>query len=565
MKNENNNNKVFLITGVLFLIMFVMNYLMPYHRDDYDYAVVWHTPQHLSSFGDVILSCWRHYVMHGGRMLGVFVEDFFLWQDKLWFDLANTMVFVAFVILIYMHGRRAVDFKNPGALLLAAVLSWLCFPHFGEVAIWKCGAVMYLWTGFFAALFLLPYNLKMAGRWPINNALFAVAMFFFGILAGWSIENLGVTVAVISIGLCWYCHKQGTVVPTWMITGATGAMLGLVGLLVAPGNWIRYNEQGAKAGESLLVTMSYHVSKQFSGNGEMLLYILPALLLFVVGYRLLKAEYLKEKCGIQRIEDKTSLSRGRLILLIFIVVTTVSYFTTGFVGKGLHDILEAGVLIPLGLTRPKTLLLFANLMDGFDEMAVYWCFVFFMFSFLKDRFGLSKEFMKEIKGKTNIRELAKVYPELHYALFLIVLALFNNFVMIAAPTFPGRATFSSTAMIVAAVVSFFDIAVVREQLFSQGTGKILKWTAAFLVAFTVLSAVTIMYNMKQENDIRLAMVIRAVQNGEKEVIMPPIMARGRALRHVYFEDFYNNVTVEGLCNYYGINKITVRPLPPWAR
>lgn len=554
-----------LIFGTVFIIMLALNIMMPIHRDDYDYSLIWNTSQHLMSFSDVITSCWNHYLLHGGRMVTVFILVLFLYLGKIWFDIVNALAFTALVGLICQHGRRRLCFDDPAILLVAAVFGWLCFPHFGEVAIWKSGSTVYLWSGLLAALFLLPYNLKLAGRWSLNNGWFAIVSLFLGVLAGWSVENLGVTVTLLTAGICYYLHRKGKTVSAWMISGAVGALVGLIGLLAAPGNWVRYNEQGAEAGEGLLITMVYHINNQFGGNGEMLLYTLPALLLFVLGWRLLQAEYVRKTFNLERIPVKAGLSAGRIVLLIFIGLTTISYFTTGFVGKALHDILEAGVLRPLGLTRPITLILFANLMDGFDEMAVYWFFVFFMFSYLKEKLGLTPAFLKEIKGKAKLKMLVREYPGFGFAMFLIILAVANNFVMIAAPTFPGRATFSSTAMLLAAVVALLDIPEVRNNLFAVATGKIMQKAAVFLTAFTVLSAMTIMYNMKQANDERLAMVVEAAASGKTEVVMPPIMSRGRALRHVYFEDFYNNVTTHGLINYYGIKKIKVSPLPPWVR
>ena len=39
--------------------------------------------------------------------------------------------------------------------------------------------------------------------------------------------------------------------------------------------------------------------------------------------------------------------------------------------------------------------------------------------------------------------------------------------------------------------------------------------------------------------------------------MEPIKMKNRALRHVFFVDFDNGVTKEGLCKYYGIEDIKV--------
>ena len=62
----------------IFLLMYALNYLMPLHRDDYDYSMIWLTGQHIASLADVMESLWRHYLLHGGRMVAFFFLDVFL-------------------------------------------------------------------------------------------------------------------------------------------------------------------------------------------------------------------------------------------------------------------------------------------------------------------------------------------------------------------------------------------------------------------------------------------------------------------------------------------------------
>lgn len=129
--------------------MLAMNHWMPIHRDDYDYSLIWGTTQHVASLDDVFQSMENHYLTHGGRMVTVFVLDFFLWLGKAWFDLANAAVFTGIVVLLYCHSTRGISLtKEPGTMALAAFLLWLCLPHFGEVAVWKSGSTVYLWSGF---------------------------------------------------------------------------------------------------------------------------------------------------------------------------------------------------------------------------------------------------------------------------------------------------------------------------------------------------------------------------------------------------------------------------------
>ena len=139
--------KTLLILAGVFLFMLVLNILLPIRGDDFLYSMVWETSKHISSWGDLWQSLVNHYTMHGGRMVTVFFLDFFLWMGKLPFDIANAAVFTGVLILLYFHATRDTKLTaEPGILAAAALLMWLCLPHFGEVAVWKSGSTVYLWS-----------------------------------------------------------------------------------------------------------------------------------------------------------------------------------------------------------------------------------------------------------------------------------------------------------------------------------------------------------------------------------------------------------------------------------
>ena len=163
--------KTGLILAGLFLLMLVLNLWMPLHRDDYDYSMIYMTDIHIETFKDVAYSAYHHYFVHGGRMVTVFCLDLFLWLGKIWFDIANAVMFVALVVLMYFHARRDMALaREPVMVAATGLLAWLSFPHFGEVAIWKSGSTVYLWSAVPAALFLLPLHgclscFKVALKW----------------------------------------------------------------------------------------------------------------------------------------------------------------------------------------------------------------------------------------------------------------------------------------------------------------------------------------------------------------------------------------------------------------
>lgn len=543
-----------LVLAAIFLLMYGLNHLMPLHRDDYDYSMIWLTGEHVGSFSSVMESLWRHYLFHGGRMVTVFCLDLFLWAGKGIFDFANALMFLSLLVLLVIHARRDWHFwQEPGILAVLGILAWLSFPHFGEVAVWKSGSTVYLWSAVFAALFLVPYNLHLKameeGQARPRNWLL-LPMFALGVLAGWSVENLAVTVFVLTAGLSWWVKRKGKL-PLWMPAGAFGALAGLVLLVAAPGNFVRYDAQGS--GKGILV----HIGNQFAGNGEMALYLLPVILLLIAAGRIYRLHLAAGRgmCAAREEVSPRLFGWGRILCLLLIALLVVSYFHGGFFAHALRDFLVAHVLAPLGIDKPRTVEHFANVVAGFEEMAIYWLAIFFFYSLLKRALGFSHETLASARTVPWCSVL-HAFPAARYAAFLIALALFNNFVMIAAPTFPARATFSSVAMILIGACAVLRDPVVRDCLWNRAKKTLLAASLAIGI-FTMTAAFFITAAMQQENAARLAIVKQAAENGEEIAYMKPIALKNRALRHVFFVDFDNGVTKDGLCKYYGIKDIRV--------
>ncbi len=534
---------ILILTGT-FLFMLLLNFLMPLHRDDYDYMLVWGTERHIASLADVGESLWRHYLTHGGRMVAYAPYLTLLWLGKFWFNLANALVYTLFLVTLCMHAARSTHIFHETKLFLAAfVLMWLSFPHYGEVVVWAAGAVGYLWMGFVASLFFLPYNLYAAGKIR-PGAFFAIPMFILGILAGWSMENLGVTVvATSSLYAIWMWRKKCFAL--WMASGAAGAFLGLCGLLLAPGNFVRYDDQNS--GKNFLT----HIGNQFAGNGEMLLYLLPVVLLLWLTWRLLALRLAGKETGG---EGARKIGTGDIACGGIIALLLVSYFTGGWVAGAIRDFCIENILPVLGVTKPKPIELFSNVMAGFEEMIIYLASVVLVYRMAKKTAGLDRAASLAARGVT-FREMLAAYPTLRYAAGLIALALFNNFVMIAAPTFPARATFSSVAMILVATLAIFRMPEMKE-IFPARAATILKTGAAAVTMFLAAGTVILSWQMTEAQRVRIEMVEAKAGSGEI-LTFPPIETKNRALRHLFYVDFDNGVTKGGLCRYYGIKDIEV--------
>ncbi|MBR6013750.1 MAG: hypothetical protein IK062_08230 [Selenomonadaceae bacterium] len=534
----------------IFAVMLALNNLMPLHRDDYDYSMVWKAGEHINSLSDVFNSTYRHYFFHGGRFFSVFCLNLFLWLGKIPFDIVNALFFAVLVVMIYIHARRNLKFENEfGILAAAGLLAWLSFPHFGEVAIWKSGSTVYLWSAIPVIFFLLPYNLEMAGTWNLwNGKIFVCAMFLLGIISGGSVENLGVTVTVLTAGISFYCHRK-KIMKLWMPAGALGSLIGLIIMISAPGNFVRYDVQSN--GKGILA----HIGNQFAGNGEMILYLLPVILILYCAFNLMKISAAKKR-RITFASTEFNFPKSSGILLGLAIIFIISYFNDSFITRMIRDFFMTNIFPNFNVSE-KFLERFDNFMMKSEEMIIYLLIIFSIYLPLRNSLGFVGTAQKRFTLKISFGDILNLFPQVRYSLFLFALAIFNNFVMIFAPTFPARATFSSVVMILIGTLAIMRLPIVHKKLYEGSPGVILKFGAFLLGSFTIISALVITYELRQENDWRVAEVEKAAAEGRDVVTFPPIELKNRALRHVFFVDFDNGVTRDGLCEFYRIKKIEV--------
>ena len=552
MKNKNTMMTA-AILAAWFFVMYMANLMMPLYRDDYLAAMVWRTGEHLSNMSDVFESLDRYYLTHGGRLVSFFIQFVFMLYGKFWFNIANAIMFVAMLVVMLMHCRRDFKFTSePLTLILIGAFCWLGISHFGEIAIWLCGSAVYLWTGLFAGLFLLPYNLHLAGKFNSNSILFAILMFPAGMIAACSVENLTITTTVIAIGTCIYTYKQQGKFSTWLGTGALGSLIGTIICIAAPGNYVRIEEDRDRS-------WLFHFLNQIPSNLDMIMYMLPIILTLIIAARLLILESARRH-HLQIPEIVQNESR-HYVLLAILGLSTVSFFTTGFFAKGLEWLVVKLVLTPIGLTDEVTISHFENTMAGFEEALIYILSVIYVYLTTVKDLGISKERLRDLKSKIDWRQLINDFTQLRYGLAFIALAFFNNFLMVGAPSFPGRALFSSSIMFIIGAVVILRIPEVKTKIFESAAGKIFRRGGAFITGFIIIATLIVLHSIYVEDAIRVNYIAREAHAGVKEITLPPseIPEQRRILRHIAYDDFDNGMTREHICIYFGIDNIKLDP------
>lgn len=534
----------------VFAYMLALNVLMPLHRDDYEYALIWGTLDKIASWPDVYLSLVRHYFMHGGRMVAFAVLDSFLLLGKQCFNPLNALLFVALIALIYWHAKRRLTLRfEPYFLALIIFFCWFSFPQFASVNIWMTGACVYLLTAVLIFAFLLPYHLAYWRQSAFGDHWLAAAVMFpVGILAGWTVENTAVT-ATVAASLALFDAYRKKYLAKWMVSGFAGSLCGVALLTAAPGNYVRYGEQSAKP--------FVHVTNIIAGTGEMLLYMLPLVLFGLLSWRLLKVLYATEREGKTAPQAKSGLSVGMWLNWALAAIIATSYCRDKFVSLWLGRILIDNVAMPLGIATLRLQQQLANTLSGFEEMALYLLVITQLYKLFAKKLALRDSDLKASGIRAGWRELAQKDPAVNSALWFLAFAVLNNFVMLASPRFPGRATFGTVVFCIIAVMTLFSLPQVQECLLA-GRRKFYA-VCLMLVLLLPMAALTLQQYLivDRVDRERIAYIEAQTAKGAIEVELAPLPPLNRVMLHVYYVELSNPVSKYGLCRFYGLRDLKI--------
>ena len=233
------------------LIFFARNLLLPLIADDYSYAFIWdgggrgnlidgldpNRLQRVAGFADILYSQWQHYFTWGGRTIAHCFVQFFVWQGDLLFDVANTLVFGAFVLLLFKVGTGlSLRDMNKTYLLFTLAALYFCTPSPAITTVWLTGACNYLWMSTAILLFLLPYAQAYRQKSASDSSPAKVfVMAILGLVAGWSIEPGAVGACLVTLMFVMHFRRERNLQP-WMKVGFVFLVIGTAILLLAPGN-----------------------------------------------------------------------------------------------------------------------------------------------------------------------------------------------------------------------------------------------------------------------------------------------------------------------------------------
>lgn len=235
---EKHRKKIFWILVVAaFVSIFAYNFLTPYMSDDYFYKF---EVRQTKNIFDLIKQQYREYISNSGRVIGQFNVRLSLVFDKQVFNVVNSLMFTALVLLIYANIKRKKKY-DIFVLLLIITFLWRYAVDFGQTMLWICGACNYLWGSVIILGFVTFFRHLLARAERMKHPVpAAVGTFFFAIAAGWCNENTSgggfLLILLFGLNFWWDRKMEGKkAFYPFMGTAALGMCCGMLGMLMAPG------------------------------------------------------------------------------------------------------------------------------------------------------------------------------------------------------------------------------------------------------------------------------------------------------------------------------------------
>jgi len=226
---------IVLFSILLFAGMYALNYYFPITLDDWTYSM---TEGRKIGFADIIPYQYVHYYQWGGRSVVHAIAQFLLASGVFWGDVINSIGYVALVLVIYYITNKS-NKQNISLFIGINILIWFLTPALIENIFWITGSANYMWGTLLILLFISFYCSAFLTQKTNDGWGKGIGLFLFGIVAGWTNENMAVAMIFFIICLILLMRKEKQALPKWMLFGLVGAIIGCAFMLLAPGNYIR--------------------------------------------------------------------------------------------------------------------------------------------------------------------------------------------------------------------------------------------------------------------------------------------------------------------------------------
>lgn len=273
--SEKNRNSLRILSGILLVISILVIYLthkaIPFMMDDLWYSTLLSEDTPIASFSDIVRSQIWHYFNWGGRSMTHGILQMILLTGEQTADILNVAVtlLLAGAICLVSENRTLPAFFAAFGMMFGLNANWKMSMF------WQSGAANYLYITVFILLFAYCYlrelpdegtlfsrSKKVAerdksvipsvpeelphGNAPVLKTLPLITFWIIplGLLTGWSNENMGPSLWVLSLAVILLTWREKHTLKLWMLLGNLSCLAGSMLCILAPGNFVRSAQSG---------------------------------------------------------------------------------------------------------------------------------------------------------------------------------------------------------------------------------------------------------------------------------------------------------------------------------
>ncbi len=261
MMNAAFSGRLFLalLLLVVAVVFYQYNVWTPMRSDDYWVGLTFGqladgshgcTQERISSVWEWVQACYHRRFVFNGRLSDCIASALLLLGGKSFFNVANTVVFIAAVSAVCLFSFRKLSCLH----FCVTLLGMLCFlPKLEGSLLWLCGSCNYLWPTLLLLCIFAFLRMGDAGRAEGLGLKTACAVCAF--FCGWWHEGLGATLCVslfLLIALRLFRRKPIPVVyPLVMLCAACGTLM----VVTSPALWERAGLTGQEVSWPSLVQL----------------------------------------------------------------------------------------------------------------------------------------------------------------------------------------------------------------------------------------------------------------------------------------------------------------------
>ncbi|WP_408072100.1 DUF6056 family protein [Butyrivibrio sp. JL13D10] len=236
IKEENTRKKLFFISVILcFITILIYEILTPMLMDDMSYGK---QVQQASSFFELFAQEHHQYMTWTGRSVAhlmlriIMYVDMHTFGGRVFFNIIAAVLFTVLSLLVYLNANNNVRY-DVSTYWMGLLLIWIFGVSFGQTVLWETGACNYLFT---TTIVMTMVTIFRSGYRKNNNSSFSAInvalLFVLGVLAGWCNENTSGGLLLLMIITAVYYRK----VYAWSVSAMAGTFVGLLFMVLAPGN-----------------------------------------------------------------------------------------------------------------------------------------------------------------------------------------------------------------------------------------------------------------------------------------------------------------------------------------